>query len=33
MDDLDYPEIWKTIDTMGASATSAAKDALSGEED
>ena len=32
MDDLDYPEIWKTIDTMGASATSAAKDALSREE-
>ena len=33
MDDLDYPEIWKTIDKMGASATSAAKAALSGEED
>ena len=32
MDDLDYPEIWKTIDRMGASATSATKAALSGEE-
>ena len=32
MDDLDYPEIWKTIDKMGASAASAVKAALSGEE-
>lgn len=32
MDDIDYPEIWQTIDKMGASATKAATGASLGEE-